>query len=129
MTYGISGLNNIINNLTSKTMNTDYKTMIMFLPTPNKKITYGELRNSVRSLLGSVYENEDTKNAIEKADSLIPINFMEYDRQLSEEEKKAVDSICTSNGIVVLFIEGTESAFDNVENNTITIVLEEIKED
>lgn len=127
MIFGISGLINIINILTSKAMNTDYKTMIMLLPTPNKRKTYGELRNAVRSLLGSVYENKDTKEDIDNADSLTPINCMAYDRQLGDEEKKAIDSMCTNNGIVALFIEGTESAFDEVNNST--IILKESKED
>lgn len=52
---------------------------------------------------------------------------MAYDRQLGSEEKEAIDTMCHSNGIVVLFIEGTELAFDEVNNNT--IILKENKED
>ena len=105
-------------------MNTDYKTMIMFLPTPNKNKTYEELRNAVRSLLGSVYENKDTKNDIDNADSLTPINCMAYDRQLGSEEREAINTMCHRYGIVVLFFEGTELAFDNIENATITLEVE-----
>lgn len=122
MIFGISGLINIINNLTSKAMNTDYKTMIMLLPTSNKSKTFEELRNSVRSLLGSVYENKATKNDIDNA--VAPINCMAYDRQLGSEEKEAINTMCDKYGIVVLFIEGTELAFDNIENATITLEVE-----
>lgn len=108
-------------------MNTDYKTMIMLLPTPNKSKTYEELRTSVRHLLGSVYENKDTKEAIDNATSTTPINCMEYDRQLGSEEKEAINTMCNKYGIVALFIEGTESAFDEVNNST--IILKESKED
>ena len=101
--------------------------MIILLTTPNKSKTYEELKTSVRHLLGSVYENKDTKNVIDNAISTTPINCMAYDRQLSDEEKKAIDSMCTNNGIVALFIEGTESAFDEVNNST--IILKESKED
>ena len=102
-------------------MNTDYKTMIVFLPTLDKSITYRELRNSVRHLIGSVYENQDTKKDIDNADSSTPINCMAYNRQLGSEEKEAIDSMCTDNGIVALFIEGTGLAFDKVNIKTIII--------
>ena len=108
-------------------MNTDYKTMIILLTTPNKSKTYEELKTSVRHLLGSVYENKDTKKDIEKADSTTPINCMAYDRQLGSEEKEAINTMCNKNGIVVMFIEGTETAFDKIDNNT--IILKENKED
>lgn len=104
-------------------MNTDCKTMIMLLTTSNKSKTYEELRTLVRHLIGSVYENKDTKKNIDNAHSLTPINCMVYDRQLSDKEKKAIDSMCTNNGIVAFFIEGTESAFNNN-----TIILKESKE-
>ena len=105
-------------------MNTDYKTMIMLLPTPNKSKTYEELRSAVRSLLGSVYENKVIKNDIDNAISTTPINCMAYDRQLGSEEKEAINTMCHRYGIVVLFIEGTELAFDNIENATITLEVE-----
>ena len=105
-------------------MNTDYKTMIVLLPTPNKSKTYKELRASVRHLLGSVYENKDSKKDIDNADSLTPINCMVYDRQLGSEEKEAINTMCDKYGIVVLFIEGAELAFDNIENATITLEVE-----
>ena len=105
-------------------MNTDYKTMIMFLPTPNKSKTYEELRNAVRSLLGSVYENKATKNDIDNAISTTPINCMAYDRQLDSKEKEVINTMCNKYGIVVLFIEGTEVAFDNIEISTITLDVE-----
>ena len=108
-------------------MNTDYKTMIVFLSTPNKSKTYEELRTLVRHIIGSVYENKDVKKDINNAISTTPINCMAYDRQLGDEEKKAIDSMCTNNGIVALFIEGTESAFDEVNNST--IILKESKGD
>ena len=105
-------------------MNTDYKTMIMLLPTPNKSKTYEELRNAIRSLLGSVYENKANKNDIDNAISTTPINCMKYDRQLGSEEKEAINTMCHRYGIVVLFIEGTELAFDNIENAPITLEVE-----
>ena len=108
-------------------MNTDYKTMIVLLPTPNKSKTYEELRNAVRSLLGSVYENKANKNDIDNAISTTPINCMAYDRQLGSEEKEAINTMCNKYGIVVLFIEGTETAFDKIDNNT--IILKENKGD
>lgn len=95
-------------------MNTDCKTMIVLLPTPNKSKTYEELRTSVRHLLGSVYENKDNKNNIDNADSMTPISCMVYDRQLDSEEKEAINTMCHNNGIVALFIEGTEPAFNFV---------------
>lgn len=106
-------------------MNTDYKTMIIFLPTLSKKISYSEVRNLVRHLIGSVYENQDTKKDIDNADSSTPINCMAYDRQLGSEEKEAIDSMCTDNGIIALFIEGTELAFDEVNIRTIIISKED----
>ena len=105
-------------------MNTDYKTMIVLLPTPNKRKTYEELRNAIRSLLGSVYENKATKNDIDNAISTTPINCMAYDRQLGSEEKEAINTMCHRYGIVVLFIEGTELAFDNIDNAPITLEVE-----
>ena len=93
-------------------MNTDYKTIIVLLPTPNKSKTYKELKNAIRSLLGSVYENKDTKKAIDNADSMTPTNCIAYDRQLDDKEKEAINTMCHSNGIVVLYIEGTEPAFN-----------------
>lgn len=105
-------------------MNTDYKTMIMFLPTHNKSKTYEELRNAIRSLLGSLYENKANKNDIDNAISTTPINCMAYDRQLDSKEKEVINTMCNKYGIVVLFIEGTEVAFDNIENNTITLEVE-----
>ena len=105
-------------------MNTDYKTMIILLTTPNKSKTYEELKTSVRHLLGSVYENKDIKKDIDNADSLTPINCMAYDRQLDSKEKEAINTMCNKYGIVVLFIEGTEVAFDNIENATITLEVE-----
>lgn len=80
-----------------------------------------ELRNSVRHLLGSVYENKDTKKDIDNADSSTPVNCIAYDRQLSDKEKEVIDSMCTDNGIVALFIEGTGLAFDKVNIKTIII--------
>ena len=106
-------------------MNTDYKTMIMLLPTPNKSKTYEELRSAIRSLLGSVYENKAYKNDIDNADSLTPINCMAYDRQLGSEEKEAINTMCDKYGIVVLFIEGTEPAFNFVDiAGDVTILLD-----
>ena len=100
-------------------MNTDYKTMIVLLPTPNKSKSYEELRNAVKSLLGSVYENKDN------ADSMTPISCMVYDRQLDSEEKEAINTMCHSNGIVALFIEGTEPAFNFVAiAGDVTILLD-----
>ena len=96
----------------------------MLLPAPNKSKTYEELRNAVRSLLGSVYENKDAKKDTDNAESLTPINCMAYDRQLGSEEKEAIKTMCNKHGIVVLFIEGTEAAFDNIENATITLEVE-----
>ena len=105
-------------------MNTDYKTMIMLLPTSNKRKTYEDLRNAIRGLLGSVYENKANKNDIDNAISTTPINCMAYDRQLDSKEKEVINTMCNKYGIVVLFIEGTEVAFDNIENDTITLEVE-----
>ena len=105
-------------------MNTDYKTMIMLLPTPNKSKTYEELRNAIRSLLGSIYENKTYKNDIDNAISTTPINCMAYDRQLDSKEKEVINTMCNKYGIVVLFLEGAEVVFDNIENATITLEVE-----
>ena len=105
-------------------MNTDYKTMIMLLPTSNKRKTYEELRNAIRGLLGSVYENKANKNDIDNAISTTPINCMTYDRQLDSKETEAIKTMCNKYGVVVLFFEGTKVAFDNIERATITLEVE-----
>lgn len=105
----------------------NYITSILFLPTPNKSKSWEELRTEVRHLIGSVYENEDVKNDIANANYLTPTNFTAYDKQLSDKEKRAIDNMCNDSGVIVLFVEGTEAAFDCVDNST--IILKEDKED
>lgn len=94
-------------------------TMVMFMPTSNKKGTYGEMRNKVRHIVGNIYEDEDARN--EYGDDLTPENMIVYCRRFTDVERKAVSAAIEEAGMVPLFIEGTTDAFDKCDNNTIVV--------
>lgn len=102
-------------------MNTDYRTVIIFLPTADKSASWGEFRNTVRHLAGTVYEDKEATEDIMNNDPDTPSNCFAYNRELGAEEKKAITDACKAKGVIAFYLEGTDAGFNTIDNNTITL--------
>lgn len=96
-----------------------FSTLVAILPTENKCKSYEEVRNLIRTAVGSLYEDEETRDQYGVNGN--PSNVLILLRQLTAPEKAAVIDICELANCVALIVEGPTDKWDKLDSNTITL--------
>lgn len=94
-------------------------TIIFMMPTNSKQGTYGEVRNHIRNIVGTLYEDEEARS--EYGSDNNPSNCIIYCKKFNVDESKAIRAAIEAAGMVPIIITGKTASFENVDEDTIDL--------